>query len=171
MTDGGGLAPFFRLERFDAIDSTNEECKRRAARGAPEGTLIWAGAQTAGRGRRGRVWVSVPGNLYMSLLLRPERGAAAAAQLGFAAALAVGEAATALLPAALFYSEFALTDAIYPVVVLGWLLATHSWLTARSARGRYAAAAGSAVVRGSMTTKPRSPSMKVTLEMSKPRTW
>ena len=56
--------------------------------------------------------------------------------------------AAALLPAALFYSEFAMTDAIYPVLVLGWLLAVHSWLTASSVRGRYAAAAGSALLAG-----------------------
>lgn len=98
MSGGSGLPSFFHLERFDEIDSTNEELKRRAARGVAEGTLIWAGAQRAGRGRRGRPWVSVLGNLYMSVLLRPERGAAQAAQLGFAAALAVGEAAAALLP-------------------------------------------------------------------------
>ena len=54
----------------------------------------------------------------------------------------------ALLPAALFYSEFAMTDAIYPVLVLGWLLAVHSWLTASSVRGRYAAAVGSALLAG-----------------------
>ncbi|MGH3283109.1 MAG: hypothetical protein ACRDPD_00215, partial [Streptosporangiaceae bacterium] len=56
--------------------------------------------------------------------------------------------ATALLPAGLFYSEYAMTDAIYPVLVLGWLLAVHSWLTARSVRGQYAAAAGSALLAG-----------------------
>jgi hypothetical protein len=55
---------------------------------------------------------------------------------------------TALLPAGLFYSEYALTDAIYPVLVLGWLLAVHNWLTARSTRGQYAAAAGSALLAG-----------------------
>jgi len=55
---------------------------------------------------------------------------------------------TALLPAGLFYSEYAMTDAIYPVLVLGWLLAVHSWLTARSTRGQYAAAAGSALLAG-----------------------
>ena len=57
-------------------------------------------------------------------------------------------AVTALLPAGLFYSEYALTDAIYPVLVLAWLLTEHSWLTARSARGQYAAAAGSALLAG-----------------------
>jgi len=54
----------------------------------------------------------------------------------------------ALLPAALFYSEFAMTDAIYPVLVLGWLLGVHGWLTASSVRGRYAAAVGSALLAG-----------------------
>jgi hypothetical protein len=55
---------------------------------------------------------------------------------------------TALLPAGLFYAEYAMTDAIYPALVLAWLLAVHSWLTARSARGQYAAAAGSALLGG-----------------------
>jgi hypothetical protein len=54
----------------------------------------------------------------------------------------------ALLPAAAFYSEYAMTDAIYPVLVLAWLLATHSWLTARTVRGQYVAAAGSALLAG-----------------------
>ena len=57
-------------------------------------------------------------------------------------------AVTALLPAGVFYAEYAMTDAIYPVLVLAWLLATHSWLTARSVRGQYAAAAGSALLAG-----------------------
>jgi hypothetical protein len=55
---------------------------------------------------------------------------------------------TALVPAASFYSQYAMTDAIYPVIVLAWLLATHSWLTARSVRGQYAAAIGSALLAG-----------------------
>jgi hypothetical protein len=54
----------------------------------------------------------------------------------------------ALLPAGLFYAEYAMTDAIYPVLVLAWLLAVHSWLTAASPRGRYAAAVGSALLAG-----------------------
>jgi hypothetical protein len=54
----------------------------------------------------------------------------------------------ALVPAALFYSEYAMTDAIYPVIVLGWLLAVHSWLIAKSARSQYAAAIGSALLAG-----------------------
>jgi hypothetical protein len=57
-------------------------------------------------------------------------------------------AVAALLPAGLFYSEYAMTDAIYPVLVLAWLLTVHTWLTARSTRGQYAAAAGSALLAG-----------------------
>jgi hypothetical protein len=55
---------------------------------------------------------------------------------------------TALLPDALFYSEYAMTDAIFPVLVLGWLLTVHGWLTATSPRARYAAAVGSALLAG-----------------------
>jgi hypothetical protein len=55
---------------------------------------------------------------------------------------------TALLPAGLFYAQYAMTDAIYPVLVLAWLLTVQSWLTARSVRGQYAAAAGSALLAG-----------------------
>ena len=57
-------------------------------------------------------------------------------------------AVTALLPAAFFYAEYALADAIFPVLVLARLLATHSWLTASSARGQYAAVVGSALLAG-----------------------
>ena len=57
---------------FDVIDSTNLEAKRRAEEGAPEGLLIVADKQVAGRGRRGRSWESPAGaNIFMTLLLRP----------------------------------------------------------------------------------------------------
>lgn len=94
------LPAFFRPLRFATIGSTNGEAKRLAAGGAAEGTLVWAGEQTSGRGRRGRAWDSPPGNLYVSLVLRPACAPAAAAQLGFAAALAIGEAARPRLPPA-----------------------------------------------------------------------
>jgi hypothetical protein len=55
---------------------------------------------------------------------------------------------TALLPAGLFYTEYALPDAIFPVLVLAWLLATHTWLTGRTARTCYLAAAGSGLLAG-----------------------
>ena len=91
------LASFFELVTVEETDSTNEEAKRRARAGAPEGTLIWAERQSGGKGRQGRSWVSPPGNLYMSVILKPNRPPAETAQLSFVAALAVGEALTALL--------------------------------------------------------------------------
>jgi BirA family transcriptional regulator, biotin operon repressor / biotin---[acetyl-CoA-carboxylase] ligase len=92
------LPPFFTIHRFEKIGSSNDEVRRLAESGAPEGTLVWAGEQTAGRGRRGRNWVSPPGNLYLSLLLRPGVDYATAPQLGFVCALAMGEAVASFLP-------------------------------------------------------------------------
>lgn len=89
----------YRLITFDSIGSTNDEARRLARNGAAEGTLLWALEQTAGRGRRGRAWVSPPGNLYASLILRPDCPASRAPQLGFVAALAIGEAAETVCPA------------------------------------------------------------------------
>jgi BirA family biotin operon repressor/biotin-[acetyl-CoA-carboxylase] ligase len=94
------LPAFYRLVAHEQIDSTNEEAKRLAAGGAAGGTLVWAGEQLAGRGRRGRGWASPPGNLYASLLLRPGCPPAQACQLNFVAAIALVEAVSALLPAA-----------------------------------------------------------------------
>lgn len=58
---------------LDRVDSTNDECRRRAATGAPDGLVVIAGEQTGGKGRRGRSFQSLPGKgLYLSLLLRPD---------------------------------------------------------------------------------------------------
>jgi BirA family biotin operon repressor/biotin-[acetyl-CoA-carboxylase] ligase len=92
------LPSFYRLVFHEQIDSTNEEAKRLAAAGAEAGTLVWAGEQLAGRGRRGRGWASPPGNLYLSLLLRPASPPARACQLNFVAAVALAEGVSSLLP-------------------------------------------------------------------------
>jgi BirA family biotin operon repressor/biotin-[acetyl-CoA-carboxylase] ligase len=92
------LPPPFRLIACETIGSTNDEAKRRAREGAAEGLIVCAERQTAGRGRRGRAWVSPPGNLYSSTLLRPNCRAATAAQLGFVAALGVADAIGELAP-------------------------------------------------------------------------
>ena len=84
----------YRLVFCESIGSTNDEAKRLARNGAPEGTLVWALEQTGGRGRRGHTWASPPGNLYASLILRPRCSIDQAAQLGFVAALAVGTTLT-----------------------------------------------------------------------------
>ena len=85
------LPAVYRLVRYDTVGSTNDEAKRLARASAEEGTLVWGLEQTAGRGRRGRAWSSPPGNLYASLILRPRCPLDQAAQLGFIAALAVGD--------------------------------------------------------------------------------
>ncbi len=57
---------------LDSVDSTNNYAKRLAASGAPAGTAVIAGTQTAGRGRRGRSFFSPAGEgLYLSVILRP----------------------------------------------------------------------------------------------------
>ncbi len=57
---------------FTSLDSTNSKARELAAAGGPEGTVVVAHHQTAGRGRQGRGWTSERGkNLLMSLILRP----------------------------------------------------------------------------------------------------
>ena len=56
------------------------------------GTVVWAQTQGAGRGRRGRSWVSEPGNLFCSLIVKPERPLAEASQLSFVMAVSVADA-------------------------------------------------------------------------------
>jgi BirA family transcriptional regulator, biotin operon repressor / biotin---[acetyl-CoA-carboxylase] ligase len=85
------LPAAYRLVLYDTVDSTNDEAKRLARAGAEEGTLVWGAKQTAGRGRRGHTWISPPGNLYASLILRPRCPIDQAAQLGFVTALAIGD--------------------------------------------------------------------------------
>lgn len=61
------------VECLQITDSTNTRVKQLAESGSREGTLVLAEEQTAGRGRRGRSWVSAPGvGIWMSLLLRPK---------------------------------------------------------------------------------------------------
>lgn len=92
------LPPAYRLVALERVDSTNEEAKRRALEGAEDGTLIWAREQTQARGRGGRSWSSQPGNLFLSLILRPECAANEAAQLGFVAALATADGVGSVAP-------------------------------------------------------------------------
>lgn len=92
------LPPVYRLHAHDSLGSTMDEARRLAEAGDEDGTLVWAREQTAGRGRLGRGWASPRGNLYLSLLLRPECAPAQAAQLGFVAALALGEAIGSISP-------------------------------------------------------------------------
>ena len=79
----------YALAAFEQLDSTNSEALRQAGKGVAHGLWIWARAQDEGRGRLGRRWESLPGNLFASLLLRPDCSARTAAQLGFVGGLAL----------------------------------------------------------------------------------
>jgi len=74
------------------VASTNAEALNRAQSGISGPLWIIAKAQSAGRGRQGRVWASPPGNLYASLLLTEPAPPERAAQLSFVAALALHDA-------------------------------------------------------------------------------
>jgi BirA family biotin operon repressor/biotin-[acetyl-CoA-carboxylase] ligase len=91
-----------RLESLGTIGSTNAEARLRAQHGESGPLWITASAQTQGRGRHGRAWISPPGNLYASLLLENPSPFEHAPQLAFVAALALRDAvaleANALAP-------------------------------------------------------------------------
>jgi hypothetical protein len=102
-------------------------------------------------------FTSSPAAVYHAVLLINAAVSAAVMPLGYLVCRRLGlgrppaygvAMVAALLPAGFFYSEYAIADAIFPVVTLAWLLATHSWLVATSRRARYAAAVGSAVLSG-----------------------
>jgi BirA family transcriptional regulator, biotin operon repressor / biotin---[acetyl-CoA-carboxylase] ligase len=81
------------LYEFGEVDSTQTIAATLAAEGAPEGTLVLAEHQRAGRGRRGRSWHDRPGdNLLFSLVLRPQLAAADGPRLALVAAVALAEA-------------------------------------------------------------------------------
>jgi BirA family biotin operon repressor/biotin-[acetyl-CoA-carboxylase] ligase len=84
------------LHWFEEIGSTNDEALRIANEGALHGECVIAEAQSAGRGRRGRHWMSPPGqNLYLSLVLRPEVTPPRAPEITIVASVAVCEAVQA----------------------------------------------------------------------------
>ena len=87
-----------RVVGHETIGSTNAEALRLARAGERGPLWITAKRQTAGRGRRGRTWVSEPGNLYATLLLSDASPPERAAELSFVAALAVHDAVGARIP-------------------------------------------------------------------------
>jgi BirA family biotin operon repressor/biotin-[acetyl-CoA-carboxylase] ligase len=87
--------------RFDEIDSTNAEARRRAEAGETGPLWIAADRQTAGRGRRGRSWETGSGNLAATLLLKLDKPPAEAALISFVTALAVADLAAKYVPPSL----------------------------------------------------------------------
>jgi BirA family biotin operon repressor/biotin-[acetyl-CoA-carboxylase] ligase len=90
-----------RHQRYETLGSTNAEALVRARAGERGPLWISAATQTGGRGRRGKSWVSPPGNLYATLLLTEPSPPALAPQLSFVAGLAVHDAVIACAPDAL----------------------------------------------------------------------
>lgn len=83
------------VHAFQEISSTMDVAHTLAAQDANEGTLVWALAQTKGRGRLGRVWKSPEGGVYLSLIVRPKRALEEVPQLSLIAGLALAEAVKA----------------------------------------------------------------------------
>jgi BirA family transcriptional regulator, biotin operon repressor / biotin---[acetyl-CoA-carboxylase] ligase len=87
----------FVVRALDVTDSTQSEAQRLAAAGAPEGTVVTALHQRAGRGGRGHDWWDAPGeSLLASVLLRPAGPVTAAPQLSLVGGLAVADALAAV---------------------------------------------------------------------------
>lgn len=74
LLEAGGDAWPGPIEHHGVLGSTNDRLKDWARQGAPALAAVLADVQEAGRGRLGRSWTSPPGNLYLSVLLRPEPG-------------------------------------------------------------------------------------------------
>ena len=88
-----------RVIELSSVDSTNDHAKALARQGAAAGTVVFAHEQRAGRGRQGNRWVSAPGNLFMSVILRPRVAAQNVGQLSFLAGLALANVLSALISA------------------------------------------------------------------------
>ncbi|MFO7947795.1 MAG: biotin--[acetyl-CoA-carboxylase] ligase [Armatimonadota bacterium] len=88
-----GSAIDWSIENATEVESTNSTLLQRAQDGAPEGTVLVADHQTAGRGRQGREWIDRPGaDLLVSLILRPQIDAADAGLLSLLPAVAAARA-------------------------------------------------------------------------------
>ena len=78
-------------EHYEQIGSTNDRALQWARQGAPHGAVVTAESQTGGRGRRGRIWVSPGGQLYASVIVRPQQTGPTIGALGLAVAVGLRE--------------------------------------------------------------------------------
>lgn len=79
------------IHYFKEVDSTNDVAKYLAENGAEEGTVVVAEIQNRGKGRRGKTWISPPGGVWMSIILRPDILPSRAPQLTLVTGVAVAE--------------------------------------------------------------------------------
>src|SRR5579885_1462021 len=119
-------------ELWDSIDSTNARLLALAKDGAKEGTVVFARAQSQGRGRQGRQWISPPDSgLYMSLLLRPEKPAAEIPAITLAVGVACAKAILATTGVRIGLKW--VNDLVYQGKKLGGILAEMQMNSDRSA--------------------------------------
>lgn len=89
----------WRVHYFPELASTQEYAAELAAGGAPQGTVVVAETQSAGRGRMGRQWHSPPGvNLYATIILRPTMALGEVPRLSLVAGVAAVEALATVAP-------------------------------------------------------------------------
>lgn len=79
----------WHIHHFDEVSSTQDIATEHAQAGAPDATVIFATEQTQGRGRSGNSWQSFKGNLFCSVLLRPDIEPAQSGQYSFLSAIAL----------------------------------------------------------------------------------
>ena len=77
------------IHYFQEIGSTMDAARELTKRGAGEGTIVIAEAQTHGRGRLSREWLSPKGGIYFTLILRPKISPAYASRINLMASVAV----------------------------------------------------------------------------------
>lgn len=87
-----GIPAGWRLRIHDVLPSTADAIRALAEAGEPGGLAVLAFRQTAGRGTQGRGWESPPGNLFLSVLLRPDAPAREVPQWGLLAGVALHSA-------------------------------------------------------------------------------
>ena len=87
----------WQIQRFDEVSSTQDIATEKARQGAPAGTVIVATSQSKGRGRSGNNWDSLTGNLFCSLVLRPDIEPAQSGQYSFLIAIALNRALSDIL--------------------------------------------------------------------------
>jgi len=87
------------IHYYQEIGSTNDEAFRLGMEGAPEGTVVVANSQSAGKGRLQRSWFSPPSsNIYTSVILRPEFNPADAPRITIMAGLAAAQSIETYCP-------------------------------------------------------------------------
>lgn len=79
----------WQIETYETVESTQDAIRERLQKNPAEGLVVQAIQQTRGRGRQGRLWFSPPGNLYLSILLKPAGDLTSLGQLSLVSSLSV----------------------------------------------------------------------------------